>query len=171
MKKILTVLLIVSIMMSISITVVLAEGSKVNNPGIAPTPATSQGNEVAPKPETPQAIMSKTVSQFAENKLEAAELKMQTSATLQQQLLLAEDCKLELRALNEAYNNMSEEQRAENVDSMNELQQQVRAAHKYNLQVLVATQTQARVLLEECIVDETPSEDEIEEASEVLDEL
>ncbi len=168
MKKTLTILLIVSIMMSISITAVLAEGSQVNNPGIAP-------NESAPqfeaKPETPQALMNKTVSQFTENKLEAAELKTQTSAALQQQLLLAEDCKLELKALNEAYKNMNEAQRAENGDAIEDLQQQVKAAHKYNLQVLVATQTQARVLLEECIVDEAPSEGEVEEAAEVLDEL
>ncbi len=168
MKKILTILLIVSIMMSISITAVLAEGSRGNNPFTSP-------NESAPqfefKPESPQALMSKTVSQFTENKLEAAELKTQTNATLQQQLLLTEDCKLELRVMNEAYKNMSEAQRAENVDAMEELRHQIKSTHKYNLQVLVATQLHARILLEECIVDETPSEDEIEEVSEVLDEL
>ncbi len=171
MKKLLIILLVISIIMSLSVTAVLAEGTKANNSGTAPIPATSQGNESAPKPETQQAVMNKFVTQFAANKLEASELKGQTGAMLQQQLLLAEDSKLALHAMSEAYKNMSEEQRAENKEEIAELVQQIKSTHKYNLQVLQATQLQARFLLEECVLDEAPTEGEVEEATEVLDEL
>ncbi|MCK5811616.1 MAG: hypothetical protein KAG94_01835 [Clostridiales bacterium] len=167
MKKLLIILLVILIIMSLSLATVLAGGAKVNNPGTAPMPATSQGNNPAPKPETQQATMNK----FVANKLEASELKGQTGAMLQQQLLLAKESKLALHTMSEAYKNMSEEQRTENREEITELVQQIKATHKYNLQVRVATQLKARFLLQECILDEAPTEDEVEEATEVLDEL
>lgn len=189
MKKILTVLLIASLLISVSATAVLAAGSQNNNPGNSPAasqpgiqPSETPGGQTAGllsgpaiqiqnRVETQQRQMNQYYAQFEENRLDPLQLRTQTREQLQVQLQLTEECKLELRAMSEAYRNMTDEQRASASEDIKTLRSQIRETQKYNLQIRLETKDQLRLQLQDCIADGTPSEDEVEEAAEIISEL
>jgi competence protein ComGC len=165
MKKMLTVLLIISILMSLSVSIVLAEGAKNSNPGNETTtnaPAQLQGSQA-------QSTMNQYMARFESDKLEMTALRTQTKAQLESQSQITEDCKLQLREMNQAYLSMSDEERAEHQADVDALKSQIRAAHKYSLQIDAASQEQTRSRLQDCVIDGTPTASEVEETSLVLD--
>ncbi|MBN2852530.1 MAG: hypothetical protein JXQ23_07330 [Clostridia bacterium] len=189
MKKVLTVLLIASLMMSVSVTAVFAAGSQNNNPGnstsspmqtVKPSavPSGQAGGLLSGsafmfqnRAEEQKMQMNQYFAQFEENRLDPDQLRTQTRAQLQTQLQLTEECKLELRLMNETYRNMTAEQREAAIDDIIALRQQIRSVQKYNLQIMLAAKDQLRLQLQDCITDGTPTEDEVAEVTEVLSEL
>lgn len=168
MKKVLTVLLIISILMSLSVSIVLAEGSKNNNPGNETTskaPAQSQGNS-----GEAQATMNQYMARFESDQLEMTALKAQTRAQLMEQVEITDATKLQLRTMNQAYLSMTDEERALCQSDIDSLKSQIRSAHRYALQIEAAGD-QLRSRLQDCVPDGTPTATEVEDTTEILDEL
>ncbi|MBN2853726.1 MAG: hypothetical protein JXQ23_13400 [Clostridia bacterium] len=174
MKKILTVLLIVSLLMSLSVTAVFAENAQNNNPENTPA-ASGQPSEspvsVMTKASEQSQEMNQVINKFVEGRLEPAALKLKTTAQLQEQLQLTEECKLELQIMSQLYQNMSEAQKSQNTDAIEALKIQIRDTQKYNLQIRLETKIQSRLLIQDCTANGIPSEDEVAEAAEIISEL
>lgn len=109
--------------------------------------------------------------QFEENKLEAEQLRTRTRAQLEEQCELANEYKAQLRIMNQTYNNMSEQERAANAGEIEALMEQVREVHRYALQISSTEEMQVRNLYNRVEQNGIPTEEEVEEVEEIIDEL
>lgn len=182
MKKILLVLLVISVMLSLIVTTAIAEGSQASNPstvqqGMQSTTqtGTQQGARTTTQADAQsgaqQGQMNQYQNRFEENKLDAEQLRTQTRAQLDEQYQLTYEYKAQLRIMNQTYCNMSEQERAANAENIENLMQQVREAQRYTLQISFATQKQARNLYTCVEQNGIPAEEEVEEVIDMINEL
>ncbi|MDD4189446.1 MAG: hypothetical protein PHX37_05115 [Eubacteriales bacterium] len=193
MKKILSALLIVTIAMSFIAATASAEGSQTASPSMqqgaqdTTQSGTQQGTQNTTQNGAQQSGQATTGegtqsggqqgqiyqyrNQFEENKLEAEQLRTRTRAQLEEQCELANEYKAQLRIMNQTYNNMSEQERAANAGEIEALMEQVREVHRYALQISSTEEMQVRNLYNRVEQNGIPTEEEVEEVEEIIDEL
>jgi len=183
MKKILTVLLIVSLMMSFTVSTVFAEehGSKLFNFPFTKMTKSENGQLASPSVfpfKKMDTIIKKYKEQmklrkadFEEIRLTVKELRKQTKEELATQRQEVRSYMEQLHSMAQDFKSMTKEQRIEAKDDMKALIQQVRDAHKYKLQIVFTTKAKIRKLFSEVLHNGLPSEDTINSTAPILDEL
>jgi uncharacterized protein YxeA len=167
MKKILIMLLTLGLIFG-SAYAVFAQGSQ----GGGQTNQASQGQQGNDDSQQTQAAQMKgQFESFSENKYNGSELGTKTRSQLTQQRQITNEFKRQLMEMHESFCNMGEEQRAQFGEDIEALRNQIKEAHKYELQIKTALQEQARNLTGECAMAGVPEEEEIELALELAEEL
>jgi len=197
MKKILTVLLIISLMMSFTVTTAFAadHSSKITA-STSLTVTTTRKSPMTPFKKIAKAIDSQMASpsaapfkkmatimekykeqmelrraEFEEVRLTAKELRQQTKEELAIHRQEVHGYMEQLHKIAQDFKSMTKEERIAAKDDMKALIQQVRDAHKYKLQIISTTKSEIRKLFSEVIHHGVPSEDTINSVTPVLDEL
>lgn len=167
MKKKLIILLTASLVLG-SAYAVFAQGSQ----GGGEANQGGQGQQGSNDTQQAQATQMKgQFASFAENKYNASELGTKSRNQLTQQRQITNEFKRQLMEMHESYRNMGEEQRAQLGEDIEALRNQIKEAHRYELQIKTAMQEQARNLAGECTMAGVPEEEEIELALELAEEL
>jgi putative lipase involved disintegration of autophagic bodies len=179
MKKILLSLLIIMLITCLIIPVALAGKSKSNNSN---KPATqkqevrqnkSQEKKVTNKErlESRKSARKEKKAAFEKSQLERQELKKATKETLEKQRNIIRRYKIELHKLNQQLKGMSQDERTEYAEEIKSLRQQIKDAQKYRLEIIHTSRKEIRKLYKNTKPCGTPSNEETQNITELLDGL
>lgn len=168
MKKILVVVLILVILSTSFATVAFAE------PGDKDDKQEARDEKKADREQAKadrEAKKEEWKAAFETNKLARQQIKEATKAEIQAQREITKQYKLELQALRQEIENLPEEERAAYADQLQEMRDQIKDAQGYILEIR-ADGVDAKLELSPSSVtptSEEPSDDEVDEAVDLID--
>ncbi len=177
MKKFLVALLVLTMIIALFIPAALADPDKDKTNNGKSTEQKEQKEEKKQEQEEKKLENQQRVDEkkqehaelkeeFQARMLERAELREATKTQLKEQKQIVAEFKQQLKEFKQELEGLSEEERLQYADQLEELKLQIRSAQKNNLEIRKAAHEEIKEILPGVRVGQAPTEEEVEEVIE-----